>query len=101
MSTMTHKRLVSAFIKAGMTVTPMENRRGNPGYNATNPKTGETVHWHTQAQFVYVKGGDSYYDEANPVASYVCWASPDSDSMRDLCMDSFYHTIKSAVQAIA
>lgn len=98
---MTHKRLVSAFLKAGMTVTPMEKRRGNPGYVAANPKTGETVEWHTQAQFVYVKDGESYYDEANPVTSCVWSRHPDTDISTDLFMDSHYDTIKSAVQAIA
>jgi hypothetical protein len=98
---MTHKRLVSAFTKAGCTVTKMEGRTGNPGYVAKNPKSGEQVHWYTQPNFVHVKGGESYYDAENPVATYVCWANPESDSQRDLCMDSFYHTIKSAVQAIA
>jgi hypothetical protein len=98
---MTHKRLVSAFTKAGMIVTPMKRRAGNPGYSAKNPKTGEQVEWHTQAQFVYVKDGESYYDEANPVTSTVWSRHPDTDISTDLFMDSHYDTIKSAVQAIA
>jgi hypothetical protein len=98
---MTHKRLVSAFTKAGCIVKKMEDRRGNPGYVATNPKTKECVEWYTQAKFVYVKGGESYYDETDPVTMSVCSAHPDTDAMRDLNMDTFYHTIKSAVAAIA
>jgi hypothetical protein len=97
---MTHKRLVSAFKKAGCIVTEQE-RRGNPSFIATNPKTGERVEWYTQPAFVYVKGGESYYDEANPVTSTVWSRHPDTDISTDLFMDSHYNTIKSAVQAIA
>jgi hypothetical protein len=100
MSTITHKRLVNAFKKAGCIVEELE-RRGNPNFLATNPKTGECVEWHTQAAFVYVKGGESYYDEANPVTGYVVQRSPHTDIMTDCFCDSFYHTIKSAVAAIA
>lgn len=98
---MTHKRLVSAFLKAGMTVKQMADRRSNPGYVATNPKTGECVEWHTQASFVYDKvKGEGYYDEKNPVTSHVTARHPDTDAMYDLFMDSYYDTIKSAVKAI-
>jgi hypothetical protein len=99
-NTMTHKRLASAFVKAGCTVEE-QPRRGNRNFIATNPKTGECVEWHTQPAFVFVKGGTSYYDEANPITTYVVARSPHTDSMRDCFCDSFYHTIKSAVAAIA
>lgn len=98
---MTHKRLVSAFVKAGMIVKAMEQRRGNPGFVATNPKTNECVEWHTQPQFVYVKDGESYYDAENPVTSCVWSRHPDTDISTDLFLDSHYDTIKSAVAAIA
>ena len=96
----THKRLVSAFLKAGMSVTQQE-RRGNPSYIATNPKNGKCVEWHTQPKFVHVTGGDSYYDEKNPITTYVVARSPHTDIMTDCFCDSFYHTIKEAVRAIA
>jgi hypothetical protein len=99
-SVMTHKRLVSAFRKAGCTVTEQE-RRGNPSFIAENPKTGECVEWHTQPKFVHVKGGDSYYDEKDPITTYVVARSPQTDIMTDCFCDSFYHSIKSAVAAIA
>lgn len=99
-TTMTHKRLVSAFIKAGCTVTEQPSR-GNPNFIAKNPKTGECVEWHTQPKFVHVKGGESYYDEKNPITTYVVARSPHTDAMTDCFCDSFFHTIASAVQAIA
>jgi hypothetical protein len=100
MTIMTHKRLVSAFRKAGCTVEQQE-KRGNPGYIAKNPKTGECVEWHTQPKFVYVKGGESYYDESDPITTYVVARSPHTDIMTDCFCDSFYKSIKSAVAAIA
>lgn len=96
----THKRLVSAFLKAGCTVEE-QPRRGNPNFIAKNPKTGEMVEWYTQPQFVFVKGGESYYDAENPVCSVVWSRHPDTDISRDLFMDTHYDTIKSAVAAIA
>lgn len=97
---MTHKRLVSAFTKAGCTVTQQE-RRGNPSFIAKNPKNGKMVEWHTQPQFVFVKDGESYYDEKNPITTYVVARSPHTDIMTDCFCDSFYHTIKSAVGALS
>jgi hypothetical protein len=99
-NTMTHKRLVSAFLKAGCKVEE-QPRRGNPSFIATNPKNGDMVEWHTQPAFVYVKGGESYYDEKNPITTYVVARSPHTDAMTDCFCDTFYHTIKEAVKAIA
>jgi hypothetical protein len=99
-NTMSHKRLVSAFVKAGCTVEELP-KRGNPSFLAKNPKTGECVEWHTQPAFVYVKGGESYYDEKKPITTYVVARSPHTDIQTDCFCDTFYHTIKSAVAAIA
>ena len=104
-TTMTHRRLVSAFIKAGMKVENVPNwhDKDKPSHSwmATNPKTGKCVVWHTQAAFVPARNGkECYYDESNPVTMNTTWCNPETDSMRDLFMDSYYRTIKSSVDAL-
>jgi hypothetical protein len=100
-NTITHKRLVNAMVKAGMIVTPMEDRRTNPGYIAKNPKNGVQVQWYTQAAFVPAKDGKEAYWDANiPITTHVTWCSPHTDSMTDCFCDSYYDTIKSAVAAL-
>lgn len=104
-NTITHKRLVSAFTKAGCEIKnrPKFHDDGKPSNNwvATNPKNGQHVEWHTQPAFVPAKDGkDSYYDESNPITMSVCMRSPDTDAMTDYFADSFYHTIKEAVRAL-
>jgi (2Fe-2S) ferredoxin len=95
-----HKRLVSAFIKAGCTVEQLP-RHGTPHFMATNPTNGKKLDWYTQDAFVPAKNGiDAHYDKTNPVVSSVCSRHPDTDAMTDLFMDSFYDTIKGAVKAI-
>ena len=91
-----HKRLVSAFIKAGCTVEELP-RHSNHSYLATNPKNGKSLEWHTQAAFV---PATKSWDESNPVTTYVVARSPYTDAMTDCFCDSFYDTIKGAVKAI-
>jgi len=107
-NTMTHKRLASAFMKAGCTVTNSPRFDAAVGKHlpsrvwvATNPTTGRNVEWHVQAAFVPAKDGKAaWYDESNPITTYVCWRSPQTDIMTDCFCDSFYHTIKEAVNSL-
>lgn len=103
-TTITHKRLVSAFIKNGCTITNIENwhtkDKGKPsnGWIATNPANGRKLEWHTQDGFVPAKDGvDAHWDKNNQVTRCVTWRSPDTDAMSDYFADSYFHTIKSAV----
>lgn len=108
-TTMTHKRLVAAFTKAGCEVKNvprfMPDSQGNKEshtWEAKNPKTGKSVTWYTQAAFVPGKDGKpATWDETNPVTTHVTWHSPHTDIQTDCFCDSYYHTIKSAVAAIA
>lgn len=100
MSTITHKRLVNAFIKAGMVVSnyPNSTRR----WIATNPKTHKCVEWSTQDGFVPAKDGKEAHWDANcQITTHVTWRSPQTDAMSDCFCDSYYSTIRSAVAAIS
>jgi hypothetical protein len=105
MTTITHKRLVRAFIKAGCTVINMP-RFGSEGkvsnrWMAKNVKDGRSVEWHVQAGFVPAKDGkESYFDETNLITTYVVERSPHTDIMTDCFCDSFHRTIRAAIHAI-
>ena len=104
-NTMTHKRLVNAFLKAGMKVENVPNwhDKDKPSHSwmATNPKTGKCVVWHTQAAFVPAKDGvEAHWDESNQITTHTTWRSPQTDLMTDCFCDSFYRTIKSSVDAL-
>jgi len=103
MTVMTHKRLVSAFTKAGCVVTNGpewdQNRKGpSKTWVAKNPKNGKYVTWYVQDGF---NPETKTWDASNPVTVSVCRPSKDTDAMTDCFCDSFYRSIKSAVAAIA
>jgi len=106
---MTHKRLTSAFLKAGCVVTNVDRFDAAVGkhlpsqtWKATNPTTGKQVQWYVQPGFVPAKDGKAaYHDASNPITTFVVWLSPESDLMTDYCADHFEHTIKGSVALIA
>jgi hypothetical protein len=104
-TTMTHKRIVSAFTKAGFTVSKAkgwDGKESTRSWTAVNPKNKRIVGWTTQAAFVPSKDGkDSFFDESTPITTYIVEASPHTDVQTDCFCDSFYHTIKEAVRALA
>jgi hypothetical protein len=102
MTTITHKRLVSAFKKAGCEVINVP-RFGSEGkvsnrWMAKNVKDGRSVEWHVQAGFDAVT---KTWDESNLITTYVVKRSPHTDIMTDCFCDTFYHTIRESVRAIA
>jgi hypothetical protein len=100
MSVITHKRLTSAFVKAGCTVESDE--RNAHRFVVKNPKNGRVMEWYTQAAFVPAKDGkEASFDDGNPVTTYVVERSPHTDIMSDCFCDTFHHSIKAAVAAIA
>lgn len=81
-----HKRLVNALKRAGATVThPVGVRK----WLATKGKN--RVEWYTQEGFPCAE---------KLVAVCICNPHPDTDAMTDLFMDTFHHTIKSAVESL-
>jgi hypothetical protein len=83
-----HTRAINAFKKAGAEVRP--HSRIKNGWVAT--KNGKSIEWFTQRGFP---------DETVLVVPSFCVAHPETDASVDLFMDTFYHTISSAVKAIA
>lgn len=84
---MSHKRLASAFIKAGAVVKNIPHpTTGETSRNwiASNPKNSVSIEWRTQ----------------DDVTTYCIERSPMTDAYTDCFCDSYYHTIKSAVAAL-
>ena len=104
-TTITHKRLISAFKKAGFTVENLPRfSRGDEKSNSWMVKNakGKSLEWHTQAGFVPAKDGvPAHHDESNPITTYLVKRSPHTDIMTDLFCDSFFHTIKEVVRELS
>lgn len=105
MSTITHKRLVSAMTKSGCTV---QNRKRfdnddapSKTWVATNPKNGRSLEWYVQAGFVPAKDGKpASWDESNLVTTYIVQRSPHTDAMTDCYCDNYFHSIRAAIAEI-
>ena len=91
---MRHSRLVSALTKLGIKVNAHEYRKNS--FNATGPN-GRRIQWYTQDGFDE-KTLKSLTD--CPEMGHVTEASPDTNAQTDCFCDTYYKTIKEAVEAL-
>ena len=82
-----HKRLVSALVKAGATISSKEDRP-NTFYAE---KGNKMIEWHIQ---------EGYPDKTKMVATIIVQRSPYTDSQTDCFCDTFAHSIKHAVSLL-
>lgn len=85
------KRLLNALAKVGATVTTPHDNIGGPRYYKAVGKTGEVICWYVQP----------HWKTGEPEATSVHSPSPHTDIMTDCFCDTYYNTIKGAVQAVS
>lgn len=86
---MNHKRLLNALAKVGATVTSEPHGKTMVRYRAT--KGDRVLAWYAQPKW-------NKPEELEAVS--VHYPSPHTDIMTDCFCDTFYHTIKGAVESL-